>query len=227
MNKPIFSECFFILAGGKGSRFKEYEKFVPKVFYPFEKDVPFVFYMIREIKKNFPCSKVFFLQYESYKKGEKDLQKYYEFYKILEKDRLGTGGAIKNAFDSLGVDNAVVINGDSFVNLDWKDFITYSLGKSFTLLAGKNSIEGKLNLKIKKPGKVIFSQNDKELVNQGVYFVNKTFINSMFEGIRSFSFEEALESKDLDYYKNDNLLFDIGSPLGAENFLKNFKSFVE
>ena len=35
---------------------------------------------------------------------------------------LGTGGAIKQAFDLLDLDNAVIINGDTFVKMDYAKF---------------------------------------------------------------------------------------------------------
>ena len=46
----------------------------------------------------------------------------------IEEEPLGTGGAIKQAFDLFGLDDAVVINGDSYIKMDYTDFYRQAKG---------------------------------------------------------------------------------------------------
>ena len=107
-----------ILAGGKGKRLKPLTDNIPKPLIPIN-NIPIIEWQIRYFKKFGINDFVICAGYKSeqvvdYLSTKLDAN----FEYSLEKNLLGTGGAIKNAKSFLGKDNFFVINGDVVTNLD-------------------------------------------------------------------------------------------------------------
>jgi D-glycero-alpha-D-manno-heptose 1-phosphate guanylyltransferase len=227
-----------ILAGGLGTRLRSVIKDIPKPM----ADIcgrPFLSYIF-----DFLCNQgieraVLSVGYkwEVIKKYFGDKYKNLKLEYAVEDNPLGTGGGLKNALKHVLSEEVFVLNGDSIFNIDFHLF--YSLHKK------KNS---KLTLALKmmenteRYGIVEIDENNrivsflekgiktKELINGGVYLMNKEFFLSLApEGC--FSLEKDFLER---YYREyeffgfpfDGLFVDIGIPEDyekAKNYLKNFR----
>jgi D,D-heptose 1,7-bisphosphate phosphatase len=111
-----------ILAGGFGTRLAHIVKDVPKSLAPID-EKPFLDYQIEILKANGFDNFVFLTGYKS-ELIEQEYKNLENAIFIKEETALGTGGAVLNAFKYLQ-DEFVVINGDTFFDID------YSLLKDF------------------------------------------------------------------------------------------------
>lgn len=119
-----------ILAGGKGTRLRSVVKDVPKPLAPINGH-PFIEILLSYLKMNGADQVVIstgYLQeaFETYKKGFKGLQ----IRLSPEDEPLFTGGAAKKAALLFGDDPVLIMNGDSFTEVDLKkvyeDFVNDS-----------------------------------------------------------------------------------------------------
>ena len=116
-----------ILAGGFGTRLQSVVKDIPKPMADIN-GTPFLELLIREILFCDPEQIVLCVSYL------KDVIKNYFGDNFLgvpilyseEEEPLGTGGAIKQAFDLYNLNEAVVLNGDTYVQTDYQAFIEKS-----------------------------------------------------------------------------------------------------
>jgi D-glycero-alpha-D-manno-heptose 1-phosphate guanylyltransferase len=141
----------------------------------------------------------------------------------IEEEPLGTGGAIKHAF-SLVDDDAFVLNGDTFFNVDLSTLKNENTDISIALKPMQNFDRyGTVELNTESR---IISFNEKKqcengIINGGVYYFKK----SLFDKIKTstkFSFEkDILEKHVLDLHFQgiifDAYFIDIGIP---EDFYK-------
>lgn len=112
-----------ILAGGLGTRLRSVIFDVPKCMAPVA-GKPFLYYLIQFLKKNGIEKFIFSVGYK-YEIIEEYLQKNHTHlnYKIsLEKEPLGTGGAIQLACQKSTEKNALVCNGDTLFKIDIEAF---------------------------------------------------------------------------------------------------------
>lgn len=146
---------------------------------------------------------------------------------------LGTAGAVKNAQEHLRSSTFLVMNGDTFCDLDFREFVTMHESReaelSIALCIKPDSGDCGLVF-IDSSGRVM-SFNEKTdvtggYVNAGVYIMNKSLLNYIPEG-RAFSMEydfipSVLHRPCFGYVTNADFL-DIGTPeryLQAYLFLK-------
>ena len=121
MQKPrvLFVKAF-ILTGGFGKRLKPITDYVPKPLVPIN-NVPIIEWQIRYFKKfgvkEFViCSGYKNEQIKNYLEAKKNLGTTIHY--SVEKNSLGTGGAIKNAIRFIDESNFFVMNGDTITDLD-------------------------------------------------------------------------------------------------------------
>jgi len=115
-----------ILAGGFGTRLQAVVKEVPKPLAPIS-GKPFLFWLITYLQKQGVTNFIFSLgylhnQFEDFLKQEFPNLKY---DCVVEKEPLGTGGAIKYCLEKTIEKNIIIINGDTFFNLNIKDFLQF------------------------------------------------------------------------------------------------------
>ena len=108
-----------ILAGGRGKRLKPVTDYLPKPLVPI-KNMPIIEWQIKYlqnfgIKKITVCTGYKTDMIENYLNA-KDLNS--EIIFSIEKEPLGTGGAIKKAGRTISDDSFVVLNGDIITNID-------------------------------------------------------------------------------------------------------------
>ena len=113
-----------ILAGGRGKRLKPITDYVPKPLIPI-KNIPIIEWQIRYLKK-FGIKEIIICS--GYKTDM--IQNYLLSKKLgvkikfsIEKNPLGTGGAIKKASKMISDKSLIIINGDVITNIDLSKLI--------------------------------------------------------------------------------------------------------
>lgn len=212
-----------ILAGGFGTRLRSVVSDVPKPMAPVA-GKPFLNYLFEYLSKFKITSVVLCTGYkheiiEHYFSGNfKNISIKYS----VEDEPLGTGGAIKKAFNLIESNNAIILNGDTLFNVDLSEFIT-----SHEENKAEISIALKHLTNYDRYGSVILNKNkvvgfeekqfkDEGYINGGVYIVNKSIFEKLNLPI-TFSFEkEILETKlhelNVHGYQSSAYFIDIGIP---------------
>jgi len=204
-----------ILAGGKGTRLKPMTMTIPKPMMKIN-GVPFLEILIKLLKMKRISNVVMCVGYlsnviEDYFQSGKNFN--VEIKYSHEKDLLGTAGAIKNSENFLE-NEFIVINGDTFVDIDYTKLITFAQekGKICTMCGYVNdqkNTEYVNNLLIDSKGNVSKYVKDEELselncIDIGVYYFQK---------------------KTLDFFENKkplSLEFDVFPKLIAQNQVAGF-----
>jgi len=114
-----------ILAGGRGRRLRPLTDKIPKSLIPINKK-PLIQYTINYLKKFgineiIICSGYKSRQIQNFLKKKKNFGCKIEY--SVEKNPLGTAGAIRNAIKNLSDESFLVINGDIITNIDLKKIL--------------------------------------------------------------------------------------------------------
>ena len=138
-----------------------------------------------------------------------------------EEQKLGTGGAIKKAFESNSIDHSFVINGDTYIDIDEKIITELETNKPSILVKKIKSIDryGALILNKDNFVKNFLSAskvpNKESFVNLGMYFLDKSFFSMTHE--KSFSLEsdylpQYVKKNNIKAVISDIFFIDIGIP---------------
>ena len=226
-----------ILAGGFGTRLRSCISNIPKPMAEIN-GKPFLEYILDYLIKHKISDVILCVGYKKnviinhFKNKYKNLNIIYS----SEDTPLGTGGAIRQAFNLLNDDceNVLVMNGDTFFNIDLEDFIKISKKLDYDILLSVKEIENN-----DRYGAVRINNNkvtgfeekkfyDKAYINCGVYIINKNIFNN-FNLSPTFSFEQFLHDnvtnlKIKPYISNKSYFIDIGVP---EDYYKAKNDFKE
>jgi len=180
-------ECI-ILAGGLGTRLSSVVRDIPKCMAPIA-NKPFLHYLLKWIGK-YNVSRVVLsvgYLYEIIEKWVFENKKMFPFGIdfALENEPLGTGGAIRLALGKINSDKAVIINGDTFFDIDIECFVNQHIQYNSNLSMALKPME-----KFDRYGNVLINQKkitgfkekeycEKGFINGGIYVINKE--NSFFE----------------------------------------------
>ncbi|MFB1645181.1 D-glycero-D-manno-heptose 1-phosphate guanosyltransferase [Campylobacter molothri] len=213
-----------ILCGGLGTRLKSVIKDIPKPMAPID-NKPFLEFIFIYLKKQKIDEIILAVSYKY-----EIIQEYFkdEFLDIkvrysIEKEPLGTGGAIKQALE-LAKKDCLVLNGDTFFDID---LAKMKLNKSKICLALKkmNDFNRYGSVELDEIGNITSFKEKQYLkqgfINGGIYLISK----DIFEGFileKKFSFEEFLQEN----YKNlkaraeifEDYFIDIGIPEDYKSF---------
>ncbi len=226
-----------ILAGGLGTRLRSVIKDIPK---PMAKinNKPFLEYLFKYLSFHNVEHIVLAVGYKS-----NTIKEYFgNNFKNLpityseEKELLGTGGAIKQALEFTNSKDILILNGDTFFDIDLEHFYKFHKSKNSKLtLALKEMynfdrygvididsnfrITAFLEKKYRREG----------LINGGIYFLDKEFFQSLTLP-QKFSFEKDFMEKHYEkcsfFGKPFNSYFiDIGIPEDYERAKRDFKEF--
>ena len=165
-----------ILAGGKGSRIKSLLKAKPKPMATFN-NKPFLEYIIQCYSK-YHFRNIFLLTgYKSEIIFKKFHNKYYNCTRIIclrEKKPMGTAGALNNLKKK--VNNFILVNGDTFLEVDLRKLVKSCDKKSSGSLALIKNQSYKSNKKLSsigiKKNKIIYKKKS-GFMNGGIYFFKK------------------------------------------------------
>jgi D-glycero-alpha-D-manno-heptose 1-phosphate guanylyltransferase len=223
-----------ILAGGLGTRLQSIVKDIPKPMVDIN-GVPFIELLMLNIIKYGAKEFVICVSH----KKEVIIEYFGSIYRgipikySVEDTPLGTGGAIKQVFDVYGIDNAVVINGDSFVKMDYRKFYSDFKNETFAIALKYVQNASRYGLVKTKDGKAIkFEEKTNNIkagyINTGIYLINKK-LWKMYSLSGKFSFEKNILEQYIKEYnpkflETDEYFIDIGIP---KSYRKACKDFVK
>ena len=222
-----------ILAGGLGSRIKKYNKVFPKPFIKIN-NKPFIQYIINHVSK-YRVANIFILAGHKGKflkhKYDNTFHNLIKINCIIEKKRKDTGGALF-ALSNKIKNNFIVINGDTFFDIDYSILVKKKFNKNtdcFIVLKKKFNKNIKLNnLNISK-NKVFLSKKS-NYINCGIYFFKKNFIKKIKNkklSLENFYVKNLINQGKVEGLVSKNYLIDIGTPkdllLAKRTFEKKFK----
>ncbi|AEA34633.1 D-glycero-D-manno-heptose 1-phosphate guanosyltransferase [Hippea maritima] len=186
-----------VLAGGLGTRLRSVVSDVPKPMAPIN-DKPFLEYIL-EFLNNQNIKKVILsvgYKWEVIKDYFGDKYKDIELVYNIEKEQLGTGGAIKDSLRLTKNDEVYVLNGDTFFDVDLSKM---KLDSNLIEIALKEmkDFDRYGVVEIDEDG---YIQNFKEksyynqgFINGGIYLLKREIFDD-FNLPKKFSFEEFLEN---------------------------------
>ena len=224
-----------IFVGGYGKRLGNLTKKTPKPLLLIN-NKPFINYLLEKIIKIKPKKIIFLCKYKNsqflLKYNKKKINKTF-LSCIIEKKKLGTGGSLFNAKKYI-TNNTLVVNGDTFFNINFNKFNKISLKKNVMFMClVKNKIyksNKKLSQLNTKKKLVIFSKKNSNLMNAGFYVVNKKIIKFLKKDNNSLEktiIPKLIEKKLIygEIFNNDHI--DIGTKKNLKyfcNYSKNIKN---
>lgn len=212
-----------ILAGGMGTRLRSIISEIPKPLAPIN-GIPFLTYLLKYLSHQAVERVILSVGYkwEMIHEIYKDRFEGMDILYAIEKEPLGTGGAIALALTKAKDDNVIILNGDSFIKLNIDSFSNFhhttSSKLSFALKEMENfdrygivEIEGDIITAFREK-----SFREKGLINAGVYIAKR----DIFEDKNlpeKFSFEQDFLEKEVYKrgfygYKSQGYFIDIGIP---------------
>tara|TARA_A100001011_G_scaffold398919_1_gene505186 strand:+ start:3741 stop:4922 length:1182 start_codon:yes stop_codon:yes gene_type:complete len=208
---------FVVLAGGKGSRIKNYLDGKPKPMLKFNNKY-FLDYLINNLCK-YPANKIYILTgYRSktiYEHFHKKKINFTEIHCLKEKKPMGTAGAL-NILKKHKLNDFILINGDTIFDINFHELVK-SLKKncigSMSLTNFKNNtLSNKLNKLSLKKGIV---KSGKKFINGGVYFFKKKILNAIQRKQHSLENDilpELITGRKISGKIFKNFFLDIGTP---------------
>ncbi len=215
-----------VFCGGFGTRLREVLPDKPKVLAEIN-GVPFVHYLLRKIEKS-GCKKVILCTGYLAEQIESLLgNKFGELSIVYSKESnpMGTGGALRNAEQYITTKYALVMNGDSFVECDFRDYYYWHIkvGAKISMIVKKTldtSRYGSLSLNegdriTKFQEKVCSSEIEGKFVNVGVYLMDHRILQKIPQKVPLSLEKEVfpnLLSDGVFGYRIEGYFIDIGTP---------------
>lgn len=229
-----------ILAGGFGTRLQTVVNDVPKPMAPVNNE-PFLNYIFKYLKHFGITHVVLSTGYLADKISDYYKNEYLGIKISYTKEisPLGTGGGIRLAMEKCNTENVLVLNGDSFfdVNLNhyYNQHVTCKSNCSLALRNVENASRyGTINL---GNNHAILGFKEKDgfekqgLINGGVYilnrelFLNKTIPNQAFS-IEKVFFETRIHELNMSGFEHSGYFIDIGIPEDYKKAQTDFASFA-
>jgi len=223
MERPLNDIPCIVLAGGKGTRLQSVVKDLPKPMAPIG-TIPFLVVLMDHLHQKGVNE---FILSVGYKKDIiidyiKSKNFSYTISFSEEDEPLGTGGAISKAILNTNSEYILIVNGDTFFDIDLTEFVTQSMKMDFACsLALYRIKEGNRYGEVIKEKSTIVKFTEKKpvidgLINGGIYLLNKSkFAQKPHQ--TSFSFEtEYLEKyvneEEFIGFEQKGYFIDIGIP---------------
>lgn len=218
-----------ILVGGLGTRLGPLTKEIPKPMLPIRKK-PFLLSLLEHLFKNGFHNVVLATGYkhrviESFVENLTNKDKIPNIILSREENKLGTGGAIINAMNKIQSDHFYVLNGDTFIDLNFEEFFKFHIAKKSNISICGNLIKNGDrygSIKFDKAFKLI-EMNDSNTrnnyINAGSYILDREFMISLKESLPEnfFSFEDEILKKmckkiEIFCFLTSTFFLDIGVP---------------
>jgi D-glycero-alpha-D-manno-heptose 1-phosphate guanylyltransferase len=220
-----------ILAGGLGTRLKKISGEIPKPMVDIS-GRPFLYRLMEYLEQQGVRKIILSLSYKAnyiIDRIKEDTPTNCEIDFIVEDTPLGTGGAIKLATNKVATDKFIVLNGDTYCELDYNAFIKSSEGADLLIsgvevddvsrygslqLDSDNNVLAMIEKGARGPG----------VINSGIYLLNKNVINDFPKN--KFSFEtDFLSEFDGVFraYTSKPYFIDIGIPDDYHKACERFK----
>tara|TARA_B100001057_G_scaffold473205_1_gene537353 strand:- start:70 stop:780 length:711 start_codon:yes stop_codon:yes gene_type:complete len=216
-----------VLVGGLGSRLGSLTRNTPKPLLQV-RDKPFLHYLLNDLKHKkiekvilatgFLSSKI-----ENYFKTNEENFPIIEF--SIEKEPLGTGGAILKALKKCIQDNVFIFNGDSYIDANLRELHNIHNSKNADISLVSSYLKA-----AKRYGTIEFAENNKIVkfiekgsssgyINAGIYIARSKNLIEKLNKIESntFSFEKEILEKQVQdlkifHYPVESFFLDIGIP---------------
>jgi D-glycero-alpha-D-manno-heptose 1-phosphate guanylyltransferase len=213
-----------ILAGGLGTRLQSVVSDVPKPMAPIG-DKPFLDYLLDQL----PLANISQLvmavghKYEVIEKHYGDNFNDVKVVYSVENEPLGTGGAIKQALAECTEEHVLIVNGDTFFDIDFEQMLQHHFyAKSALTIALKMIVQpDRYGTVLLENDRIVkFSEKtpglSQGLINGGIYLMNLG-LASLLPNKEKFSFEtDFLQIKTQDIalggYLDEGEFIDIGIP---------------
>ncbi len=220
------------MAGGLATRLRPITEKIPKGLVEID-GKPFLEYQIKLLKKYEIKDIILCIGY----KGEM-IEEYFgdgENFGVKisyskESKPLGTGGAIRKAFNKLGK-NFIVMYGDAYLNFDYKDIISFYEKSKGTAVLSVYKNKGKYdssNVILDNNGKVLYDKSNPssnmEYIDYGLSVLNKDLVKKYipsqgFYDLADF-YNEISKKELLLGYEVKERFYEIGSFGGLDEFKK-------
>ncbi|MCX8080541.1 MAG: nucleotidyltransferase family protein [Bacteroidia bacterium] len=186
-----------ILAGGMGTRLQKVLPDIPKPMAPIHQK-PFLEHLINYLLE---YDINHFILSVGYKKHI-IMQHFGGSYKnakisyAVEEIPLGTGGAAKNALDLVNENQCLIVNGDTFFSMDFKNFFKKASDKPFSIAVRKEELKGRYgSVSMDNEGKITGFHEKTEnhptpWMNAGIYYTSKDVFLSVCPEAPAFSMEK-------------------------------------
>ncbi|MCB1189909.1 MAG: nucleotidyltransferase family protein [Leptospiraceae bacterium] len=229
-----------ILAGGKGTRLQSVVADVPKPMADIA-GKPFLEYLLTHLAKysidNFVLSVGY--KYQTVIDYFGDNFQNTPIYYSIEKEALGTGGAIRYSTQFAKSEDILILNGDTFFDLDIHKYHTFYKQLDIDIVIALKNMEsfdryGSVN--IKDNFVTSFEEKgykDQGYINGGVYILQREIFSKWDEFLpkNAFSFETDFLQKfpnklKIGAYLNDGYFIDIGIPEDYQKAQKELVKFI-
>ena len=215
-------ECI-VLAGGFGTRLQTVVADVPKCMAPINRK-PFLKYLLDYLVKEGFNRVILSLGYKSeividwLKSCNYEMQIEY----VVEKEPLGTGGAIKYAATKIYQDAFFVFNGDTYFDIDSETLLNKHIQTGADISIGLKHLYniqryGTVNMGVNNRIKNFIEKRplSEGLINGGIYILNRKVLDDIKQS--SFSFEKEILEKEINQLIVSGYIFncyfiDIGVP---------------
>lgn len=211
-----------ILAGGLGTRLSGVIDDIPKPMAPIG-ERPFLEILLDYLNDS-GFEKVILSVGHKSKKIRDYFGKRYKNLNLIysiEAKPLGTGGAIKQSLDLCDQDHAYVLNGDTFLDINYKDLESIWVKHKIPVMISRHVEDASRYGSLEIRNRLLMKFNEKKeigpgLINAGCYILPKQVMNQ-FEYSQKFSFEEhciekiCTNNKFL-VFEHDGFFIDIGTP---------------
>lgn len=228
-----------ILAGGFGTRLQSVVSDVPKPMAPVNGE-PFLNYIFDYLK----FYKVEHVVLSTGYLSEKISGYYKKEYKGIaisytkEESPLGTGGGIRLALEKCRTNDVLILNGDSFFEVDINAYYTKHVQSKSDCSLALRTVENasrygtiKLHQSAIKEFKEKDGKEQPGLINGGVYILKRELYLNKTEGNTPFSIEKDFYEKRINElnifgFEYDGYFIDIGIPEDYKKAQDDFKGFA-
>jgi len=174
-----------ILAGGAGSRLQSAVSDRPKCLATVNRR-PFLSYLLDQLKRADVANVILSTGYMAEQVEETFGLRYgpIRLHYSQEKTPLGTGGAVRRALASCVNEHVLVINGDSFLDFDWREFLTWFAPATMRLgmvVAWRDDCRRYGRVEIGGEGQVLAFKEKSEIagagwINAGIYLIERSLL---------------------------------------------------
>jgi D-glycero-alpha-D-manno-heptose 1-phosphate guanylyltransferase len=224
-----------ILVGGLGTRLKDVLRDIPKSM-ALLNNQPFLNYIFNYLNKNNIRKAILATGYlhdkirDYYGNSYKDIKIEYS----VESKPLGTGGAIKKALGKACSENVLIMNGDTFFDVNIAEMMVVHQSNHADLTMALKPMNNILRygiVKIDNSRVISFEEKKKKdhgYINGGVYLAKKNLFDR-FDLPDKFSFEEDFLKKftlklEIHAFISDTYFIDIGLPEDYQKAQKELRS---
>lgn len=236
MNNAEEMPPVLVLAGGLGSRLASVISDRPKIMAPI-KGQPFIVYLFAWLQKysvNKVCLSLGFRAEQVIEYIDANTFGFSQLEFAVEENMLGTAGGVAYCLHNssmfqnspLSSQELVIVNGDSWVTLDIKDFVTSARLSSCSISICSVEVDdasryGLLDIDIATgclrgfKEKNIDNKGRKGWINAGVYYFRGdalSMLSSITKGSIEFDIFSKIEPSEILVYKSDADFIDIGTP---------------